>query len=234
MGLSAVPAGIMTGKGAWKQASFSGFETGAEGGERTRSGERGFVLIGALLIMVLLALIGIAATTTTNLELQIAGAERVHKETFYQAEGGAELGALVLEENISCGGGFLLGSLLNNLVRIDGRLDFWANDPPVPLPSDETIEDGITIPAVRDFHYPDGYALGQPHINFTVGGVTKMGIGGAIQTAAGYMGRGKSAAGGGASYLYDMYIQSIGNSQSESMIHIQWRHSIGQEGLCNY
>lgn len=48
--------------------------------------ESGFVLIGALVILVLLVLVGISATTSTVLELQIAGIDRERKETFYAAD----------------------------------------------------------------------------------------------------------------------------------------------------
>lgn len=50
--------------------------------------EHGFVLVGALLILLLLVLIGVAATTNTSLELQIAGIDRIRKETFYAADSG--------------------------------------------------------------------------------------------------------------------------------------------------
>lgn len=50
--------------------------------------QQGFVLVGALLIMLLLVLIGISATTSTNLELQIAGADRARNEVFYAADSG--------------------------------------------------------------------------------------------------------------------------------------------------
>jgi hypothetical protein len=230
MAFSNVPAGLNPGKWFRKQLPSPGGSGGTGPEEQATAGERGFVLIGALLILVLLALIGIAATTTTNLELQIAGLEQIHKTTFYRADGGTELGAMVLEENIACGQGFTT-AVLSGRVGIDGRapgpvpnLQFAMNQSPVPLPSD----------AVRDFHYPFGYADGEPHTNFTLGGQTQLGIGGAMQMAAGYMGKGKAAAGGGASILYDLYIQSIGRSETEALLHIQWRHSLGQEGSCNY
>lgn len=50
--------------------------------------EEGSVLIVALLILVLLTLIGISATTTTNIEMQVAGNEKFHKIAFYHADSG--------------------------------------------------------------------------------------------------------------------------------------------------
>lgn len=50
--------------------------------------EEGSVLVIALLILVFLTIIGISATTTTNIELQIAGNEKFHKIAFYHADSG--------------------------------------------------------------------------------------------------------------------------------------------------
>ena len=59
--------------------------------KRTQQDE-GFVLVTALLIMLILTIIGIATTTNTSIELQIAGNDKVFKKTFYEAEAGAILG----------------------------------------------------------------------------------------------------------------------------------------------
>jgi len=52
----------------------------------TDSREQGFVLVLALFMLTICTIIGIAAMSTSTTELDIAGNERVHKETFYQAE----------------------------------------------------------------------------------------------------------------------------------------------------
>lgn len=48
--------------------------------------ENGSALLISLLILGLLTLLGIFATNTTNIEIQIAGNEKVHKLGFYAAE----------------------------------------------------------------------------------------------------------------------------------------------------
>lgn len=48
--------------------------------------ERGFVLVVSLLILMTLVIIGVYATTNSNMELQIAGNEIRHKLSFYAAE----------------------------------------------------------------------------------------------------------------------------------------------------
>ena len=50
--------------------------------------EEGFVLVIALLILVFLTIIGISATTTTQIELQISGNEKFYKIAFYNADSG--------------------------------------------------------------------------------------------------------------------------------------------------
>jgi len=51
--------------------------------------EQGFVLVLALFMLTICTMIGMAAMSTSTIELDIAGNERVHKETFYQAEAGS-------------------------------------------------------------------------------------------------------------------------------------------------
>ena len=48
----------------------------------------GSALVMALMILVILTLIGIAATNTSTIEIQIAGNEKTYKEAFYKADAG--------------------------------------------------------------------------------------------------------------------------------------------------
>lgn len=59
--------------------------------------EDGFVLVTALLIMVLLTILGIAATNTAITELQISANDRDYKRNFYRAEGAVMEAAQILE-----------------------------------------------------------------------------------------------------------------------------------------
>ena len=67
---------------------------------RKLSGEGGFVLITSLIFLVVLTIIGIAATNTTVFELLVSGNDRTTKESFYSAEGGLEVGAELIEQSI--------------------------------------------------------------------------------------------------------------------------------------
>ena len=48
--------------------------------------EDGSILVVALIMLVLLTLIGISATETSRMDIQIAGNEMVYKQNFYQAD----------------------------------------------------------------------------------------------------------------------------------------------------
>jgi len=58
--------------------------------------EQGFVLVLALFMLTVCTMIGIAAMSTSTIELDIAGNERVHRETFYQADAGTSAAAEAL------------------------------------------------------------------------------------------------------------------------------------------
>jgi len=65
---------------------------------KLQCGEEGFVLVLAMFMLVLCSIIGVAAMITSNTEIDIAGNERVHKETFYQAGAGYIVGAEAIKE----------------------------------------------------------------------------------------------------------------------------------------
>jgi len=187
----------------------------------------GGVTIAALLILAVLTIIGIASISTSNIEVQIATNDKVHKMAFYAADGGTELGTELLELNIACASGFSSDNLsVNDVITVVDR-DFWmqadkpkdGSDHVIPFPSD--TERDVLI----------NNAAGT-NTNLSIFGVTALGIGGAIEMAAGYEGKGKGAAGGGVSLLYQIFSQHLGLADSESVVAIEWRHNIGSEGAC--
>jgi type IV pilus assembly protein PilX len=60
-------------------------------------GEEGTILPIALVLLLLLTMIGIAATMTSEVEIRIAGNEVAYKENLYFAEGSAMAGVQMLE-----------------------------------------------------------------------------------------------------------------------------------------
>ena len=66
--------------------------------KRLLTNEEGSVLIVAIVILMLLTLLGIYATRTSEIELQIAGNERLYKQNLYRAEAAANEAAQILED----------------------------------------------------------------------------------------------------------------------------------------
>jgi hypothetical protein len=188
----------------------------------------GWVTVAALLVLVILTIMGISAVSTSNIEVKVATNDQIHKMSFYAADGGVELGTELLELNVACPSGFASDDLeIGNITVVDK--DFWmqdsepldADDNPIAYPSD--TERDITIDTDPE-----------THTNLSVFGVTSLGVGGAIQMAAGYEGKGKGAGSGGVSLLYQIFSQHKGLRDSESVVAIEWRHNVGSEGACMY
>ncbi len=59
----------------------------------------GSVLVLALVMLVLLTVLGISASRTSSIEIQISGNDKVYKENLYMAEAGAMEAAQELENN---------------------------------------------------------------------------------------------------------------------------------------
>jgi len=188
--------------------------------------EKGSALIISILILLLLTIIGIAATNTSTIEILISGNDKVHKMAFHQAEGGTEVGRELLEQNIACPTGFKNEPIDIGNTRIEKK-DFWQNESNATTcsyPSDSN----------RDIHMPANATSTDAHTNIKLYGVTELSTGTAIQMAAGYEGKGKGAATGGGHIVYDLCSQRRGQASCESCIAIQYRHVIGQEGVCIY
>lgn len=210
--------------------------------------EEGFVLVTALLIMLVLTIIGIAANRNTSTELQIAGNDRTHKQTFYEADGGTEFAAEVLEQNIACidfddtapgttsvvtpGPGPAGSIVLDNSIAVSGSsLRLWQNG------IGTWAGAGSSYPAddARDMWFPPEYQPGEPHTNITVEGTSELNTGGSIIMAAGYLGLGRSIGSGGVKLEYEIFSQRVGRNNSESVIRVEWRHVVGMEDPhCRY
>ncbi len=83
--------------------------------------ERGAMLLIALLVLALLTIIGMVATTNSTIELQIAANERDHQKAMYAAESGIAHMAAILQSRIVDGNGANLAS--GNPVNWNFALD---------------------------------------------------------------------------------------------------------------
>jgi len=176
--------------------------------------ERGSALTITLLILVLVTVMGIAAINTSNIEIKIAGNQKLHEIAFYNADGGTEVAIEIVEQNIASAGFDDAGSEDFEIGNITGiSLNLYLN-PSSGKPSD----------ANRDAYLPKNYKENDPHTNLNIGGNPNLSTGSAIQMAGGYEGGGKGAAGGGSFVVYDIWSQYRGDRNSESVIRLQWMH----------
>lgn len=205
--------------------------------------EGGYVLVGALLVLLLLVVIGIAATTSTIMEIQIAGSDRTHKENFYAADGGTQIGSELVEQSIwdfpsitlpvNANGVSYLGAGPVGTFFISGGPANYQQlfmNPDVDTDGTQTPGD-VTDDALlanRDayFNYgvPDPTGATVPRTDIQIGGQAVQNPGGSLQQLAGYEGKGKGAAGGGGGRLYGIHSISFGNDNSESWLIIDWLH----------
>jgi len=178
--------------------------------------EKGSVLLVSVLILILVTVIGIAATNTSTIEILISGNDKWHKMAFHEADGGSEVGIELVERNIYSAG-FDTTDLANlGIIDATNSPDLYMNG--LPAKASDTN---------RDAFLPSNYATtgpNTPHTNLRIGGNPELSTGSAIQMAAGYEGIGKGAAGGGGQIMYDIWSQHIGLGNSEAMIKLQWRH----------
>ena len=188
--------------------------------------KRGSALVVALLMLVVLTLLGISATTTTTFELQIAGNDKLFKRAFYAADGATEMGGELIEQNIE-DRDWDFGdddinppSTGNPLNRVNVSV---VTDNPY-MNRDSTDPDPIPSDSNRDAVYPRAALNSIPQTNIKAVGNTTLSTGSAVQLIAGYEGKGKGAAGGGAWITYDVRAQRRDLRNTEVRIRLGWRH----------
>jgi len=163
-------------------------------------------------MLLILVIIGVSATQNTSIELQIAGNDKVHRQTFYQADGGTELGIRLTYENALC-------------VNVDG---FANPDDPNDLVLGKIIVDKTDLSFATPGHtglatYYPNTLNNAPSTSLTIGGVAVSTAGAGFQDIAGYDYLGKSAAAGGTHLLYDIQSRHSGETNSQSGVDIQWK-----------
>ena len=204
--------------------------------------EDGFLLVVTLAILVVLTIIGVSAITLTRTELQIAGNDLIHKETFFQADGGTDLAIALVEEN--CGtnsDGFTKVSTVGSKKVLDGSGSAIVVEATgLKLAANGAARTAANVSdAGRDIAYfPDGYTAAladtPPHTNIIVDGVTSLAPGSGAQQLGGYEGIGKGTAGLGGQTIFTIFSQHMGRIQSQSLVAVTWRHVIGLEITGHY
>lgn len=175
--------------------------------KKTGQGEEGFVLVWALLLIVVLVLLGTSGINTSIFESKMAVNDALHKQAFYQADGGTEIGLDMLGQNINCISGFDANSFPatggDGGITFIGDVNFWVNN---------NTEAGVSAASDtnRDFYYPAAYGAG-PHTNVRINGRTVKGEGEAQAGFAGSEGLGTNLAQNiGSGLLYEINAEYIG------------------------
>ena len=201
------------------------------------SNERGSAIVIAMLTLMVVTLIGLSTIDNAITEKTIATNDILQEQAFYEADGGTEMAAELIEYNIDSVTGFTAESGEDTVIFKDvndnplvyvektshNDFAFWLNND-----DDIDWEDGqIDSDTKRDFYITTDNE--QSRTNLRVGASSHHSPGSAIQMAAAYEGRGKSAGVGGSYLLYDIYAQHIGARNAKSTIMVRWRHVIGNE-----
>lgn len=193
--------------------------------------QRGSILNIALLILMTLTLVVIYMSRSTTTDVKIAANEKAERVRFYSADGGGDIGIEIFEQNVACPTGFAGSATTGAIIQgkfIVKTLDIRAN---IEKATGFVISDSST----RDVYWPPGSAYGdQGSTSLAFGGETFHGQGASLQMSAGYEGKGKSAASGGAHLLFDIWSQYYGLNSANAQIWLRWKHLIGQEDDCIY
>ena len=202
--------------------------------------EDGGIMVVALIMLALMGIIGIAASSTSSIEMRIAANEQLYRIAFYAADGATEAATVLLERDIEGrGSGATLSSgQTGGVCTVETcASDFWTN---LEKPDNEDaricIRDpgsGLEICDVDLYFSRDEVKQAleelQPGEELTTSGVA-LSPGGAISLTAGYEGRGKAVGVGGAFIDYDIDSRSTttfragGSSGGRARIHVKWRH----------
>ncbi len=199
--------------------------------------QRGSVINVALLILVMIFLLGIGLSRRSTTDVRISHNMKTATEAFYGAEGGLDIGADLVEQNLKCLIGFSDPdndgkTIIGGGVMVTD-LTFWRNEE-----AGDPTGDPLSNPGVIAY-YPADYDPAvdpdEPHTNISIGGPVRFAKGAAIQMAAGYEGLGKGAGGGGANIIFSVVVDHMGARNSSAMHEIQWIHKVGiTPGNCKY
>ena len=178
---------------------------------KTKNNEKGFILMTALMLMVVVMIIGIAATNTTTVELKVAGNDKASKMAFYEADGGSRVGIALVEENIEEVG---FASSQQGKVKVNtlslyapSEVSNWSAD------SSEWDSPDATLP---------GSASGtEPHTDIVVGSKKIVLPGYSSGMVSGYEGPGKNMT---VARLYTIGSRHYGPAKSEATVVVEWLH----------
>jgi len=179
--------------------------------------EDGFVLITTLFILILLTIIGISATNTSVIDLQISANDKAYKMAFYNADSGVYATPKLISSTINEGAeitGTSKGSFNYNTTRTDGSSFFRQ-----VMGFD--AYDGGTIDDV-------GFSLGVNTVDVDVNRTGQQSpVGGGAEFASGAEGIGGGA---GVEIYYTMASTGSGPYNARSNVSANYRKVVGMPG----
>ena len=125
--------------------------------------DKGSVLVLALLVLVLLTLMGISATTTSTIEVQMAGNDKVHEIAFYAAESGWQSTLNWLDGQFPA----ITQNVGWNSTDSDFKDNRFDTPDPIILSDDSNIEYSPKITFMGTTHVP-GYGPSFRRFNYEV------------------------------------------------------------------
>lgn len=209
---------------------------------KQQTNEDGFILVYVLILVVVLMILGVSGIGTSIFESQMAGNNALHKQTFYESDGGTEVGIRLIAENMKCIGGFTPTADADNVVTIGNGISLHSSRNEFWITNNILVDPGLPDPAItdttnadfRDFWYDTAYGTNSLRIN----GKTRLTEGAAIQMSAGYEGRGRGVGTDGAYLEFDINSLHQGARNSETGICIGYRvdsqFSNSPAGKCAY
>ncbi|MEA3477549.1 MAG: hypothetical protein U9R60_05180 [Bacteroidota bacterium] len=198
-----------------------------------QSDESGFVLVASLLILMILVVIGFAATNTATIEIQIAGNEKVHKMAFYNGDSGIFTAPKVISQAIE--------DDADPAVAPDITLFGLPGVPPAPPPTytpDYTVGSGRFFGEIMGFVDDGGiagidmqFALGGFNVDVDIdhAGTKPLPGGAGAEFASGSSGIGAGST-GGYEIRYDLNSTGYGPANAQSQILARYRKIPGTAG----
>lgn len=173
--------------------------------------EKGSALIVVILVLTVMTVIGVLATRTSTIELQVASHDKLHKMTRYATEAVCDgLAPELIEQNIERRG---FGSQTPPFNH-GPTTDLWVHNSEFYL--NETCN-GADVQMDN---------LSETTVQVAMFGDTTLSPGNALQLPEGYHGRGKGLAGGGAQIIYTISGLGNGPAKSQARVVTGWRHLI--------
>jgi hypothetical protein len=180
-----------------------------------RSQERGSALAITMLVLMLVTVIGLFALSTTDVEIQISGNERLYQQAFYAADAGSDFAQRVAWEThglgvlpdttTDVGTVTLHDSLFDELMDYDTAENDSDTDSPLNAP-DITVQ------------------MASLTTNIDVDGTSGYLAGAAIQFGAGYEGIGAGMGQGGVGKFYTIDSLSQGLRSSSARVESRYQY----------